>query len=86
MKDPLEGPLGFGNGDVRFRPNDVYRRSQESGDRTLSTADNRVYEVPELEVRVIPVGQATALRGGAMTEAMVDYVDGGVNEVVDDAS
>ena len=42
--------------------------------------------MPELEVCVIPVGQATALRGGAMTEAMVDYVDGGVNEVVDDAS
>ena len=42
--------------------------------------------MPEFEVRVIPVGQPTTLRGGTMTQAVVDYVNGGVDEMVDDAS
>jgi len=45
-----------------------------------------VHETPELEVGVVPVGQATSLRRGAMTKPVVDYVNGGVDEMVDDAS
>jgi hypothetical protein len=39
----------------------------------------------ELEVGVVPVGRTATLRGGAVTEAVVDYVNGGVDEMVDDA-
>ena len=42
--------------------------------------------MPELEVGVVPVGQPTTLRGGAMTQTVVDYVNGGVDEMVNDAS
>ena len=42
--------------------------------------------MPELEVGVVPVGQAAALRRGAMSKTVVDYVNGGVDEMVDDAS
>lgn len=42
--------------------------------------------MPKLEVGVVPVGQTTPLRGGAVSEPVVDYVNGGVNEMVDDAS
>ena len=45
-----------------------------------------MYEVPELEVGVVPIGQTTALRRGAVAEPVVDYVNSGVDEVVDDAS
>ena len=45
-----------------------------------------MHETPELEVGVVPVGQATSLRRGAMTKSVVDYVNGGVDEMVDDAS
>ena len=82
----LKGTLRFGNGDVQFRPNDVDHCSEESGHRTLGTADNRVHKVLELEVEVISVRQMTTLRGGVMTEAMVDYINGGVDEMADDAS
>jgi len=82
---PFKGPLGFGNGDVRFRPSDIDGRSEESRDGTLSTTDDRVYKVPELEIRVVSIGQTTSWRG-AVTQTVVDYVDGGVDEVVDDAS
>lgn len=63
---PFEGPLGFGNGDVRFRPGDINRRSKERGYRALRPTDDRVYKVSELEVGVVPVGQ-TPSWGGAMT-------------------
>lgn len=82
---PFECPLGFGDGDVRFRPSDVNRSSEESGYGTLSTTDDRVYKVSKLEVGVVSVGQTTSRRG-AMTQPMVDYVNGGVDEVVDNAS
>ena len=45
-----------------------------------------MHETPELEVGVVPVGQTTSLRRRAMTEPMVDYVNGGVDEMVDDTS
>lgn len=78
---PFEGPLGFSNGDVRFRPSDVSGCSEESGYRTLSTADDRVYEMSKLEVRIVSIGQTASWRG-TMTQPVIDYVDGGVNEVV----
>jgi len=84
-KDPFKCPLRFGDGDVRFRPSDINRGGEESGHRTLSTTDNRVHEVPEPEVGVVLVGKTAALRRGAMTEAVVDHVNGGVDEMVDDA-
>jgi len=83
---PFKCPLWFGNGDVRFRPNDIDHRSEESGYRTLSTTDDRVNEMPELQVGVVPVGQTTPLGRGAVTKAMVDYVDGGVDEMINDTS
>ena len=42
--------------------------------------------MPELEVGVVPVRQTTSVRRGAVTKPMVDYVNGGVDEMVDDAS
>jgi hypothetical protein len=39
----------------------------------------------ELEIRIVPVGQTTSWRG-AMTESVVDHVNGGVDEMVEDAS
>jgi len=85
QKHPFKGPLGLGDGDVRFRPSDVDRGAEESGHRTLGPTDDGVNEMPELEVGVVPVGQPTTLRRGAMTQAVVDYVDGGVDKVVYDA-
>jgi len=83
---PFEGPLWFGNGDIRFRPGNVYCRGEQSGHRALSTADDRVHEASELEVGVVPVGETTSLRGRTVTEPVVDYVNGGVDEMVNDAS
>jgi len=45
-----------------------------------------VYKVPELEVGVVPVRQTTSLRRGAVAKPVVDHVNGGVDEMVDDAS
>lgn len=42
--------------------------------------------MPELEMGVVPVGQTTSLRRGTMSEPVVDYINGGVDEVVNDAS
>ena len=53
---PFKSPLGFSNGDVRFRPSDVSGCGEECGYRTLSTTDDRVYEVSELEVRIVSIG------------------------------
>lgn len=78
---PFKGPLGFSNGDVRFRPSDVSCCSEKSGHCALSTTDDRVYEMSKLEVRIVSIGQATSGRG-TMAQAVVDYVNGGVNEVV----
>lgn len=83
---PFKRPLGFGNGDVRFRPSDVDRRDEEGGYRTLGTTDDRVYEMSELQVGVVPVGQTTSLGRGPVAEAMLDYANGGVDEIVNDAS
>jgi len=47
---PFQSPLGFGNGDVRFCPSDINGGNEQSGYRTLSATDDRVYEVSELEV------------------------------------
>lgn len=47
---PFQGPLGFGDGDIRFCPSDVNGRDEESRHRTLSTTDDGVYEVSELQV------------------------------------
>jgi len=47
---PFKGPLGFGDGDVRFCPSDVNGGDEESGHRTLSAADHRVYKLSELQV------------------------------------
>lgn len=52
----------------------------------MSTTDDRVDKVSELEVGVVPVEQTTPLGGGAVTKTMVDYVNGGVDEMVNDAS
>ena len=82
---PFEGPLRFGNGDIRFRPSNIYRRSEESGYRTLSTTDDLVNKVSELEVGVVSIGQTTS-GGRAVTEPMVDYVNGGIDQMVNDAS
>ena len=47
---PFQRPLGFGNGDIWFCPSDINRGNEESRHRTLSAADDGVYEVPELQV------------------------------------
>lgn len=45
-----------------------------------------MHEASELEVGVVPVGETTSLRGGTVSEAVVDYVNGGVDEMVNDGS
>lgn len=45
-----------------------------------------MYETPELEVAVVSLRQATSLRSGTVAKPVVDYVNGGVDEMVDDAS
>ena len=47
---PFQGPLRFGDGDVRFRPSDINGGDEQGGHRTLSTTDDGVHEMPELEV------------------------------------
>ena len=45
-----------------------------------------MHETPELEVAVVSLGQTTSLRSRAVAEPVVDYVNGCVDEMVDDAS